>query len=302
MRHGFALRHVDELDSIGRQTSLGQAVLEDAVQGGVGVQGFLAATKNQCIATLDAQGGGVSGDVGPSFVDEQHDAERDGHLRDVRAVGPHASLRRMRPTGSGRAATARSPSATARRRSGVSRSRSNWAAVNPNSTAAVRSRTLAWRFFAANGHGGGGAEQPVILAAPGAMAEQSFGGPGAAAQLGAIRLQVGRYSLADHCSDPAPAVVGRSLTAPGRSRQQPLGGVGRHQLKGCFGGTGAPPLDESLSVIVSGSARRRTLAARKVCRSGPRRRGLRGGSSWSGPSTRRVMRPARSLSKRGRSG
>ena len=77
--------------SAGRPRAV-SAVLQDGVQGGVGVERFLAAAQDDRVAALDAQPGGVDGDVGPRFVDEEDDAERHADLVDLQAVGPTSAV------------------------------------------------------------------------------------------------------------------------------------------------------------------------------------------------------------------
>ena len=87
---GLAVGRRDELHGVAGRPARGQLVGEDAVQGAVGVDRLLAAAEDDGVAALDAEGGGVGGDVGPALVDEQDHAERDADLRDVEPVGPAA--------------------------------------------------------------------------------------------------------------------------------------------------------------------------------------------------------------------
>ena len=70
----------------------GQCLAQEAVEGRVRVGRFLAATKDDGVAALHAQRGRVQGDVGPRFVNEEDDAERDTYFVDVQTVGPNASV------------------------------------------------------------------------------------------------------------------------------------------------------------------------------------------------------------------
>jgi hypothetical protein len=49
---------------------------DDFADGAVGMDGFLAAAEDDGVAALDAEGGGVAGDVGAALVEEEDDAER----------------------------------------------------------------------------------------------------------------------------------------------------------------------------------------------------------------------------------
>ena len=60
--------------------------------GAVGVERFLAAAEDDRVAALEAQGGGVAGDVGAALVEEEHDAQRHADFLDPQAVGPDVSF------------------------------------------------------------------------------------------------------------------------------------------------------------------------------------------------------------------
>ncbi len=53
---------------------------------------FLAAAEDDGVAALDAQRGGVAGDIRPAFIEKQDHAERDAHLADSQAVGPDVAF------------------------------------------------------------------------------------------------------------------------------------------------------------------------------------------------------------------
>ena len=89
---GVAVRRRHQLHGVGGQVIGPQGVLQDAVQGRVGLERFLAAAEHQGVAAFDAQAGGIDGDVGARFVDEEDDAQRHGDLVDLQAVGPHAAV------------------------------------------------------------------------------------------------------------------------------------------------------------------------------------------------------------------
>ena len=65
----------------------GQPLAHDVEQDGVGVDGQAGAAQHAGVARLDAQGGGVDGDVRPGLVDDQDDAQRDAQLARRQAVG-----------------------------------------------------------------------------------------------------------------------------------------------------------------------------------------------------------------------
>ena len=55
----------------------------------IGMNRFLSAAQDDGVAALDAEGGGVAGDVGPALVEKQHDAQRHAHLLDAKPIGPN---------------------------------------------------------------------------------------------------------------------------------------------------------------------------------------------------------------------
>ena len=75
------------LDGVSRQPGGGQALAHHVEQDGVGVDGQAGAAQHADVARLDAQGGGVDGDVRPGLVDDQDDAQRDAQLVRRHAVG-----------------------------------------------------------------------------------------------------------------------------------------------------------------------------------------------------------------------
>ncbi len=117
----------------------GAALPAGCDQGGVGVEGLAATAEQQGVAALDAQAGGVDGDVGPGLVDS-------GGAQRRQAAGPRPGRPPRRLAGrSGRAAIARSPWATPARRAGVRRKRSSRAGPRPSDEASARSRAIGLR-------------------------------------------------------------------------------------------------------------------------------------------------------------
>ena len=84
---GFAVAGGHHLAGIGRQAGGVQAVLDAAQNGAGGAQAFRAAAQNDGVAGLQAQGGGVGGDVGAAFIDHADDAQRHPHAGDAQTVG-----------------------------------------------------------------------------------------------------------------------------------------------------------------------------------------------------------------------
>ena len=81
-----AIGGLDDLHGIGRQAGAGQAFLDDFCERLVAMDRFRAAAQYRRIATLDAQAGGVDGDVRPRLVNNADDAERHAHLADLDAA------------------------------------------------------------------------------------------------------------------------------------------------------------------------------------------------------------------------
>ena len=75
-----------------RQMQIGQHLLQEGADGAVGMDRFRAAAQDDGIAALQAEGGGIGGDIGPRLVDDADDTEGDAHAPDLQTVGapPHA--------------------------------------------------------------------------------------------------------------------------------------------------------------------------------------------------------------------
>ena len=111
--------------------AVGDALGEAGGDGAVGGERFRAALEDDGVARLEAQPGGVGGDVGTRLVDHADDAERDrapGDLEAVRAAPAWRSSRR--PDRAGRRSR-RDPAAIASTRAGLSVKRSTRAALRP---------------------------------------------------------------------------------------------------------------------------------------------------------------------------
>jgi len=76
-----------KLDGRGGQAGGGEAARERRGDGSVGTQRFRTAAEDHGVATLQAETGGIAGDVGTGLVDEADDAERDANLGNLDAVG-----------------------------------------------------------------------------------------------------------------------------------------------------------------------------------------------------------------------
>ncbi len=85
--YGVAALARDELHRVGGEARAADGVAQDPDQGGVGgVRGGGAAQQDR-VAGLQAEGGGVHGDVGAGLVDDADHAEGDADLAQVDAVG-----------------------------------------------------------------------------------------------------------------------------------------------------------------------------------------------------------------------
>ena len=93
-----------ELDGVGRQARRRRRRRAAPDEGGVRLGGGAAAQQDR-VAGLQAEGGGVDGDVRAGLVDDADHAERDADLAQVDAVGRGSS--RARPRRPGRAARRR---------------------------------------------------------------------------------------------------------------------------------------------------------------------------------------------------
>ena len=77
----------DLLDGVGREAGRRDRVTHDRDDRRVGVRGGRRAAQQHGVAGLEADAGGVGGDVGPSLVDHADDADRDADLLHAQAVG-----------------------------------------------------------------------------------------------------------------------------------------------------------------------------------------------------------------------
>ncbi len=81
-----------DLHAFGRQAGGLQAFLDEGGDGAVAADGFRAAAQDGGVARLQAQRGGVGGDVRAGFVDDADDAERHAHPADLDAGGPELEV------------------------------------------------------------------------------------------------------------------------------------------------------------------------------------------------------------------
>ncbi len=84
---GGAVGGLDELDGVGGDAGVCEALLEDFGDGFVGVDGFLAAAQDARVARFQADAGGIGGDVGPGLKNDGDDADGDAAFFDAEAVG-----------------------------------------------------------------------------------------------------------------------------------------------------------------------------------------------------------------------
>ena len=187
------------------------------------------------VARLEAQAGGVAGDVGPVLVDDRHDAER--HPHPARCAGRWAGSNpsTTSPTGSGSAgdlAQAARHALEPRRR--LSRSRSTTVALVPACSARSTSAALAARISAVRSTSRSAAARSAASLAAGRRQRQR---PCDAAALARRRARGGRSHRADlttlvrelrspWATDGAPwrdrAHAVRPESGHGRRRRQPL--------------------------------------------------------------------------------
>ena len=88
---GLTAGILHQLDTIGGQAGLFQGVPEHLGHRPVGVQRLLAAPEDHRAAGLDAQGGGVTGDVGTCLIDDAHDPHGHGDLLQLEPIFQHAA-------------------------------------------------------------------------------------------------------------------------------------------------------------------------------------------------------------------
>ena len=97
------------------------------------------------VARLEAQAGGVGGDVGTVLVDDRHHAEGHTDPPDAQPVGTHPAVEHLARPGRPDPATWRSPPAIASTRPASRRSRSTTVAATPSPSARSTSTALAAR-------------------------------------------------------------------------------------------------------------------------------------------------------------
>ena len=81
-----------ELDAVAGQPGLEGRPGDDLGQDPVGAVGVAASAQDHGVAGLEAEGGGVDGDVGPGLVDHRDDPERHAHLLDLQPFGSPPAL------------------------------------------------------------------------------------------------------------------------------------------------------------------------------------------------------------------
>ena len=81
-----------ELHGLARKVKLGEGILQDFYQLGIGVAGGFRAAQQRHVAGLNSQAKGVHGDVRAGLIDHAHHAERNAHLLHLNAVVHGAAL------------------------------------------------------------------------------------------------------------------------------------------------------------------------------------------------------------------
>ena len=85
---GLVAHVVDEQHRVGGEPGLGEPVAQRVGDGQVGPQRTRRPAQDGDVARLEADAGGVAGDVGPVLVDDRDHAERDPAALDPQTVGP----------------------------------------------------------------------------------------------------------------------------------------------------------------------------------------------------------------------
>ena len=81
---------LDQLHALRRKIDVFESFPQDLVQRLVAVKGLFASPENHRVPALDADPGGVDGDVRTRFVDEEHHAQGHPHARHRQTVRAHA--------------------------------------------------------------------------------------------------------------------------------------------------------------------------------------------------------------------
>jgi len=76
----IAIAGGDHLDCVRWEAGLGHGGADQRHQRGVGFARLRAAAQEHGIAALQAEGGGIGGDVGPRLVDDHDDTDGSGNL------------------------------------------------------------------------------------------------------------------------------------------------------------------------------------------------------------------------------
>ena len=76
MADRVAIGRANQLHGVGRQAALGGGFGQQLRNGLVGMGRFFAAAQNHRIAAFDANGRGIGRDIGPRFINEEHDSQR----------------------------------------------------------------------------------------------------------------------------------------------------------------------------------------------------------------------------------
>ena len=162
------------------------------MQGAVGVDRLLAAAEDDGVAALDAERGGVDGDVGPALVDHEDDAERHADLADLQAVRPPAATDDL-ADGVGKAATSSSDLGHLVDPAGIQRQAIDGRRVQPQLGSRRHVASIGLENLVATGSQAVAERcQPVVLGRPLVPAPSAGGRPGWMASVAAECLQLGR--------------------------------------------------------------------------------------------------------------
>ena len=134
--------HQDQ--AVGREAPFGEALQQDGGDGPVGRDRPRAAPQESGVAGLDAEPGGITGDVGPVFVDDPDDAEGHADPADLQPVRAPPAIEDL-SDGIGKPGHVAQAGGHGRDPVEVRRSRSSPASVVPACSALATSTALAAR-------------------------------------------------------------------------------------------------------------------------------------------------------------
>ena len=202
----------DQLDDVGGQTLAATARAQRGDDRRVAGAGARAAPQQHRVARLQADAGGVGGDVGPGLVDHADHAERAPGPGAARARWP--ASRRAPPRRPGRAARPRraGPAPSPRGGSWSRRSRSMMLGGVPAASARATSAALAARTVGSRGQQRVGHRvQRLVLAGPSGQGQTVAGlaRPGGRHEHGVVGGHAVQRSADDEATNPAPTASHR---------------------------------------------------------------------------------------------